>query len=57
MPCSVLQPNIDHFVTRGIYRTDRLTVRSIKMFADGALGREVPVEEPYSMIRITKEYR
>jgi hypothetical protein len=32
------QENIDHFIDRGIYKTDRLNVRSVKLFADGALG-------------------
>lgn len=30
--------NIDHFISKGIYHTDRMSVRSVKLFADGALG-------------------
>jgi predicted amidohydrolase YtcJ len=30
--------NINHFVKNGIYKTDRLIVNTIKLFADGALG-------------------
>lgn len=32
------QENIDHFINKGIYQTDRMNVRSVKLFADGALG-------------------
>jgi predicted amidohydrolase YtcJ len=30
--------NFDRFMSQGIYRTDHLNVRSVKLFADGALG-------------------
>ncbi len=30
--------NYDRFMSRGIYRTDHLNVRAVKLFADGALG-------------------
>lgn len=30
--------NFEHFVKKGKYKTDRLTVNTIKLFADGALG-------------------
>lgn len=30
--------NLEHFVKKGIYKTDRLVVNTIKLFADGALG-------------------
>lgn len=30
--------NFDYFVKKGIYKTGRLTVNTIKLFADGALG-------------------
>ena len=41
--------NIDHFINKGVYRTGKLTVRSIKLFADGALGsRGALLKEPYS---------
>ncbi len=32
------ESNIEHFVKNGKYKTDRLTVNTIKLFADGALG-------------------
>lgn len=41
--------NINHFVKTGIYKTDYINVRSIKLFADGALGsRGASLIEPYS---------
>ncbi|MEZ5071915.1 MAG: amidohydrolase [Bacteroidales bacterium] len=41
--------NIDRFVLRGPYRTDRLSVNTIKLFADGALGsRGARMLEDYS---------
>ncbi|HSN50178.1 MAG TPA: amidohydrolase family protein, partial [Bacteroidales bacterium] len=41
--------NIDFYIDKGIYETDRLTVRSIKLFADGALGsRGALLKIPYS---------
>jgi predicted amidohydrolase YtcJ len=30
--------NFEHFMEKGIYKTDFLNVRSVKLFADGALG-------------------
>lgn len=49
---TMLEPtkeNFKNFISRGIYRTDRLTVRSIKLFADGALGsRGALLLEPYT---------
>ncbi len=49
---AMLEPtneNIDHFVKKGIYKTDYLNVRSIKLYADGALGsRGASLIEPYS---------
>ncbi len=40
--------NIEYFVEKGIYKTDRLSVRSIKLYADGALGsRGACLIEPY----------
>jgi len=43
------EENLTFYVNRGIYETDRLTVRSIKLFADGALGsRGALLKEPYS---------
>jgi predicted amidohydrolase YtcJ len=41
--------NTDHFINKGVYRTGKLTVRSIKLYADGALGsRGALLKEPYS---------
>ncbi len=41
--------NMDYFLPNGPYCTDRLSVRSIKLFADGALGsRGAKLLEPYS---------
>ncbi len=43
------QENVDHFLSKGIYSTDLITVRSIKLFADGALGsRGALLLKPYS---------
>ncbi|MGB4205856.1 MAG: amidohydrolase [Bacteroidales bacterium] len=40
--------NIDHFVKNGVYKTGRLSVRSIKLYSDGALGsRGARLLEPY----------
>ena len=41
--------NINYFVKNGIYKTDQLNVRSIKLYADGALGsRGASLIEPYT---------
>ena len=41
--------NIDHFLEKGIYKTDKLNIRSFKFYADGALGsRGAILREPYS---------
>ncbi len=41
--------NIDFYINKGIYQTDRLTVRSIKLYADGALGsRGALLKKPYA---------
>jgi len=46
---SPTQENIDHFINREIYVTEKLTVRSIKLFVDGALGsRGGLLKEPYA---------
>ena len=49
---AMLEPtekNISHFVKNGIYKTDYLNVRSIKLYADGALGsRGASLIESYS---------
>ena len=41
--------NLDHYLENGIVKTDRLNVRSVKVYADGALGsRGAAMREPYS---------
>ncbi len=41
--------NLDEFVSKGPYRTDKLSVRSIKIYADGSLGsRTARLKQPYS---------
>ena len=46
---SPTEENFDYFLPRGPYMTDHLTVRSVKLFADGALGsRGALMKEPYS---------
>ncbi len=41
--------NYEQYLLKGIYKTERLNVRSIKLFADGALGsRGALLFEPYS---------
>lgn len=42
------QENMDHYFKNGIYKTNRLHVRSFKIYADGALGsRGASLLEPY----------
>ena len=46
---SVSDENIDYYTQKGIIKTDRLNVRSFKVYADGALGsRGAALKEPYS---------
>ena len=46
---SFTEDNLDHFLARDIYKTDRLNVRSFKFYADGALGsRGAMLRAPYS---------
>ncbi|MGB5243205.1 MAG: amidohydrolase family protein [Lutimonas sp.] len=46
---SVSDENLDHFINHGIIKTDRLNVRSFKVYADGALGsRGAAMRAPYS---------
>ena len=46
---SATQENLDHYIKKGIYKTDRLNVRSFKVYGDGALGsRGAAMKEPYS---------
>ncbi len=41
--------NLDYFLSKGIIKTDRLNVRSIKVYADGALGsRGAAMRQEYS---------
>ncbi|WP_420378999.1 amidohydrolase [Gilvibacter sp.] len=41
--------NLDHFLNKGILKTDRLNVRSVKVYGDGALGsRGAALRAPYS---------
>ena len=43
------EENFEHFVKKGTYKTDRLVVNTIKLFADGALGsRGALLMEEYS---------
>ena len=43
------EENISEFLESGILKTDRLNVRSVKVYADGALGsRGAVLKEPYS---------
>lgn len=46
---SPTEENFKHFIVNGPYQTDHLTVRSVKLYADGALGsRGAKMIEPYS---------
>lgn len=49
---AMLQPteeNMKTYVEKGIYKTDKLNVRSIKLYVDGALGsRGALLKKPYS---------
>jgi len=41
--------NLDYYLGRGPYKTDRLNVRSVKVYADGALGsRGAALKAPYT---------
>jgi len=41
--------NLDHFLSKGILKTDKLNVRSIKVYGDGALGsRGAALKTPYT---------
>ena len=41
--------NLDYYLSKGIVKTDRLNVRSVKVYGDGALGsRGAALREPYS---------
>jgi predicted amidohydrolase YtcJ len=46
---SPTQDNLENFIVKGPYLTERLTVRSLKLYADGALGsRGALLLAPYS---------
>ena len=41
--------NLDYYLDKGIVKTDKLNVRSVKVYGDGALGsRGATLREPYS---------
>jgi len=41
--------NLDYYLPKGIVKTERLNVRSVKVYADGALGsRGAALKQPYS---------
>ncbi len=43
------QENLDHFLNKGKIKTDKLNVRSVKVYGDGALGsRGATLKEAYS---------
>ncbi len=43
------EENLDHYLNGGMLKTDHLNVRSIKVYADGALGsRGAALKEPYT---------
>ncbi|MHB0754356.1 amidohydrolase [Polaribacter sp. M15] len=43
------QEQIDYYINKGIYKTDKLNVRSFKVYGDGALGsRGAAMRKPYS---------
>lgn len=43
------EKNLDYYLNKGISKTDRLNVRSFKIYADGALGsRGATMRKPYS---------
>jgi len=46
---SASKKNLDYYLKNGIFKSDRLNVRSFKVYADGALGsRGAALKEPYS---------
>ncbi|GGG90122.1 amidohydrolase [Polaribacter pacificus] len=46
---SATQDNLDYYTNKGIIKTDRLNVRSFKVYGDGALGsRGAAMKKPYS---------
>ena len=46
---SNIKDDVNYFIKKGTYKTDKLNVRSVKVYADGALGsRGAVLKEPYS---------
>ena len=46
---SATKENLDYYLNNGIYKTDKLNVRSFKVYGDGALGsRGALLRQPYS---------
>ena len=46
---SATQENLDYYTKKGIIKTDKLNVRSFKVYGDGALGsRGAAMKKPYS---------
>lgn len=46
---SATQQNLDYYIQKGIIKTNRLNVRSFKVYGDGALGsRGAALKKPYS---------
>lgn len=46
---SASKENLDYYLNKGIYKTDKLNVRSFKFYGDGALGsRGALLRKPYS---------
>lgn len=46
---SMSPENLDYYLKKGISKTDRLNIRSFKVYADGALGsRGATLKKPYS---------
>jgi predicted amidohydrolase YtcJ len=63
---SDVQADLDYFFDHGVYKKDRLVVRAVKMYADGALGsRGACLLKPYSdmpghygyMLKDVKHYK
>jgi predicted amidohydrolase YtcJ len=47
--------NLAHYLDKGIIQTDRLTIRSVKVYADGALGsRGAALKKPYADAKNSK---
>lgn len=43
------EDNLEYYLKKGVLKTDRLNVRSVKVYADGALGsRGAALRQPYS---------